>query len=116
MVGENIFIWQKSNGNCPVSSDTIIVIRDNVVIPNAFSPNGDNSNDQFVIKGIESLGTIKLFVYNRWGSIVYEDNNYRNTWNGHNLAGEAMSDDTYFYVIQKENGKEIKGYILIKRD
>ncbi len=116
LVGENIFIWQKSNGNCPVSSDTIIVIRDNVVIPNAFSPNGDNSNDQFVIKGIESLGTIKLFVYNRWGSIVYEDNNYRNTWNGHNLAGEAMSDDTYFYVIQKENGKEIKGYILIKRD
>lgn len=116
VVGDNIFIWQLSNGVCPVNSDTLLIHRENIVIPNAFSPNGDQVNDNFFIKGIESLGEVKLFVYNRWGSIVHESSSYSNGWNGTSPDGKELSDDTYYYVIKTGNGTEIKGYVLIKRD
>ncbi len=61
-------------------------------IINIITPNGDGSNDYFVI---ENLGTVNyLIVYNRWGRVVYETANYKNDWNGGNL-----SDGVYYYLL-----------------
>ena len=79
-----------------------------IVIPNVFSPNSDGENDRFVIDGI--LGTSNTVrIYNRWGQIVFEANNYRNQWDG-----DEVSDGTYYYEVQVDGEpKAFTGHLTI---
>lgn len=70
-----------------------------IVIPNVFSPNGDGDNDTFYIDGIQGTNN-KVRIFNRWGQVVFEANNYRNTWDGRNVP-----DGTYFYEVVVEGGE-----------
>ncbi len=71
------------------------------VIPNVFTPNNDGFNDYFVIKNTESWN-IDLQVYDRWGVIVYKDENYKNNWDGKS-KGKDLADGTYYYIIKATN-------------
>ena len=108
--GENILKWTISNGTCPVSSDIITITYSDFNIPSGFSPNGDNKNDLFEIKGIESYPGTQLKVFNRWGMLVYSSADYQNQWDG-----DGLSDDTYYYELKITGSKEKHGYILLKR-
>ena len=65
-----------------------------IVVPNSFSPNGDNINDLFVIENLEGFKNVSLKVFNRWGRLLYQSDDYQNTWDGGNAT-----DGTYFYVL-----------------
>jgi gliding motility-associated-like protein len=84
----------------------------------AFTPNGDGINDLWLITNGNCLTTAKAQVYNRYGSKVFEDNNYRNTWNGM-YEGKPLPDGTYYYIISYQliNGKTVvlKGNLTILR-
>ncbi|WP_313271171.1 Ig-like domain-containing protein [Sphingobacterium sp.] len=92
----------------------INVLSNPLIVPNVITPNGDNINDKFVLKGIETYDRVSLTIINRWGNEVYRNANYDNNWEGLNLnAG------TYFYIIEttKNGVKEVvKGDVLIKRN
>lgn len=89
---------------------TYVVLPEDIVIPNVFTPNGDGLNDQFVIENIQFYRN-QLTVFNRWGQAVYEASNYRSQWNGSDL-----SDGTYFYVlILTDRGTEFTGHVTILR-
>ena len=77
-------------------------------IPNVFTPNGDNENDNFIIQliGATYLESLRVQVFNRWGqevagskfdvqSLVSE----AVIWNGTTNAGNKASEGTYFYVV-----------------
>ncbi|WP_366885059.1 gliding motility-associated C-terminal domain-containing protein [uncultured Chitinophaga sp.] len=51
-------------------------------MPNAFSPNGDESNDVFRPKMYDDVHNYQLRIYNRWGSLVFRANDPGNGWNG----------------------------------
>ncbi len=100
------------------------------LIPNAFSPNGDNVNDKFVITGIEDKQESKLEVFNRWGTLVYRSKgqNYENDWDGKSTessmvsAGEDLPNGTYYYVFTVKINREGKvidrkysGFIELRR-
>ncbi|MFZ4456783.1 MAG: DUF7507 domain-containing protein [Bacteroidales bacterium] len=92
---------------------TVTVAPNRLVIPNAFSPNGDGINDQFVIGGLANFDDAKLIVYNRWGNEVYKSETYRNDWNGYGL-----NNGTYYYLLNLTTGGKSyqhKGWILIER-
>jgi len=75
-------------------------------IPNVFTPNGDNVNDKFVIaEGNVACNIESLYIYNRWGKLVYKQTGKNiQPWDGkHN--GQALPAETYFYYIE---GKGIK--------
>ncbi|MBC7390916.1 MAG: gliding motility-associated C-terminal domain-containing protein, partial [Opitutaceae bacterium] len=108
--GENILKWTISNGICPISSDIITITYSDFNIPSGFSPNGDNKNDFFEIRGIESYPGTQLKVFNRWGMMVYSSSDYQNQWDG-----DGLSDDTYYYELKIVGSKEKHGYILLKR-
>ena len=109
--------------NIPTCADTIcktIVIEDEIsfIIPNVFTPNGDNDNDNFVIQltGAALIKSFKAEVYNRWGQTVksvkfkVESFNQQLTlWDGRTTAAAIAPEGTYFYVISYETLKgEIK--------
>lgn len=69
-------------------------------VPNAFSPNGDGLNEEWVIEGLGKYPNTSVKVFNRWGSSMFVDNDgYRARWDGtHN--GVPLPAATYYYVIE----------------
>lgn len=80
-----------------------------IEIPNVFTPNSDGLNDFFVIENGQYLDN-SLIIYNRWGMVVYETVNYRNTWRGTDLP-----DGTYYYVFRLAKGGEYAGHVTLLR-
>lgn len=118
--GENIFVWTVSNGVCEQQRDTIIIqyeiCPDTVLfVPEGFSPNGDGVNDVFVISGANGK-KVGVQIFNRWGSKVYESNNYQNDWGGTNDDKKELLDATYYYIITVEGeAKARTGYLTLWR-
>jgi large repetitive protein len=81
-------------------------------IPNAFSPNGDDMNEIWVVKNLENYPDNDLTIINRWGNEVYKQKSYRNTWNG-----SSLSAGTYYYILRvklcNNEEKTLKGFIMI---
>lgn len=83
---------------------------DDFVIPNVFTPNKDGINDEFFIIASKKVKEFKIYVYDRWGNVVYEADNIEKHWNGLNPLGKQVSDGVYGYVlkIKSFSNKEIR--------
>jgi gliding motility-associated-like protein len=79
-------------------------------IPNVITPNNDGSNDSFDLTG---LLVDNIEIYNRWGKLVYNKNNYVNEWIGQNNEGKLLPDSTYFYALKLQSGEIKTGWILV---
>ena len=69
-----------------------------VIIPNVMTPNSDGTNDLFIITNLEEWENKELIILNRWGNVVYYNNDYQNDWNG-TYEGKPLSDGVYFGVL-----------------
>lgn len=105
-----------STNGCGSSSDTANVsVYKKVMIPNAFSPNGDGINDNWNIKGLTSYDNYKLLVFNRYGQLVFESKNYSQPWNG-TFNEKPLPAATYYYVLDLGVGLPVtSGYVAILR-
>ena len=94
--------WVNVTSNGCSSSDTIIVNTKNCncsfIIPNAFSPNADGIHDKWILYNTNCFQQINVAVYNRYGSIVYKKDNYKNDWEG-TYKSKMLPDGTYYYVV-----------------
>lgn len=89
---------------------------DEFLIHTGISPNGDDINDNWIIKGIENFPNNIVYVQNRWGNRVFEMPGYRSTWDG-TWNEMPLPDGTYFYVLDLfGDGRDIRrGYLQIHR-
>lgn len=67
--------------------------------PKVFTPNSDGFYDKWVVVNGTCAKVVKVNVYNRWGGLVYNSENYRNDWEG-TYKGKTLPDGTYYYVIE----------------
>ena len=86
----------------------IVGVDSTLFIPKGFSPNGDGINDGFVIGGIKLGEKVELMVFNRWGSVVYANQDYKNDWKGETNTGvrvlgngQGLPDGTYYYMVTR---------------
>lgn len=114
-LGENILVWTISNGTCPSNSDSVRIQVLDLLVPTGFSPNGDGTNDTWVIRGGQNFGTVRVQVFNRWGNQVFHSTDYNNDWRGQSDNGADLADDTYYYILNLGDGTESNGYVVIKR-
>lgn len=91
-----------------ISEDDVTIIVEQLYrlyIPNIFSPNGDNVNDQLIISGDENLTMIHKFqVFDPWGELVFEAREFlpdgaQPAWDGR-FHGELMKPGVFVYVIE----------------
>ena len=75
------------------------MVHGNCLFPEAITPNGDDVNDEFKIICLEGQDGIHLWIFNRWGTEVYADENYQHNWDG-TSKGDPLTAGTYFYVIE----------------
>jgi gliding motility-associated-like protein len=106
-------------GACTTSLVTIDVAGD-IIVYNGFSPNPDSYNPYFRIANISLFEPEnKVSIFNRWGSEVFEVDNYNNDTNrfeGKNNNGNELPSGTYFYKIEFTSGREtMTGYLTLKK-
>lgn len=98
---------------CQDTACQTIIIHDQprLDIPNVFTPNGDNVNDEFYFPA-EAISEFKSIVYDRWGKKVFEFNSITDRWTGVNYKNDRLcSDGVYFYSYNgtSTNGKTYSG-------
>lgn len=117
-----LYYYQITDGNFTIN-DSIIISEDQVecgsqlTFYKGITPNGDGTNDTWIIDGITNFSECNVLIYNRWGDLVWNKKNYDNVsvvWEGKNNAGNALQDATYFYLVEA-GGKTYKGYVEITR-
>ena len=107
----NIKFQVKDENNCEANSgDYEITIESEdivLVLPNAFTPNGDGKNDEFKIVAINTLGQKSFLyfeIYNRNGKLLTNKiTDYKAGWNGRSLAGDMQDMGVYFVKLVKLN-------------
>jgi gliding motility-associated-like protein len=103
----NYLVVYSDSNNCK-NSNTIqikaLCNNSNVFVPNTFSPNADGSNDVFYPRGIGINRTRVLRIFNRWGEIIFERqdfpvNNAMYGWDG-TSRGIKANADVYIYQLE----------------
>lgn len=75
----------------------------------------DGRNDFFRVRCIEGTNN-RLTIFNRWGQLVYETENYQNDWNGVDIKGNPVPEGAYYYILEVNgagSGDQYKGHITI---
>jgi gliding motility-associated-like protein len=70
-------------------------------IPNTFTPNGDELNNEFkpTLSGSVAEENYSLYIYNRWGELLFESHNKNVGWNGA-FGNKICMPDTYIWKIE----------------
>lgn len=96
-------VTDPQNSNCSYKNNVTITTYEincgepDIFIPNAFSPNDDNENDEFQIRG-KVLESIELKIYNRWGEMVFETNDLNKAWDGQ-FDGKKVDQAVFVYQL-----------------
>ena len=99
--------------SCVGTGTVNVQVIDNVDVPNAFTPNGDGTNDTWDIPGLILYPNCVVSVYNRYGTRVYYSVGYPKSWDG-TYSGHALPTGTYYYIIDlKINKPTIAGPVTI---
>jgi gliding motility-associated-like protein len=115
--GLDSFQYEVSNST---GRDTAWVFIDVECLPfsisQGLSPNGDGLNDRFIINSLTDYPDHEIFIFNRWGNIVFRTKNYTNDWEG-TFNGNPLPDGTYFYIIELNNARNevFNGYFILMR-
>jgi gliding motility-associated-like protein len=101
--------------NCIYRRSVFVPLKDGCIfIANAITPNGDGSNDTWVIGGLDGYSAAHVQVVNRYGQLVFESNGYANPWRG-TLNNEPLPPADYYYVVSYDKSKEpLTGVVSIK--
>lgn len=99
-----------ANGCTDFITVTIEVVSETIV-PNVITANGDGVNDFLVFKGL--VPNTSLLILNRWGNVIYQTDNYDNSWNGKDMSGNFVTEGVYTYSISIPNGNKKHGFIHV---
>lgn len=111
------WVLVSDQGGCTVADTIVLTQPDTVIvpeppiqpsdttllIPNAFTPNGDGFNDLYVIRGlIPDHVENEFFVFDFRRQLVYSAKNYNNNWNGLDNNGKRLLTGTYYGVFKSK--------------
>lgn len=87
-----------------------------VIIPNTFTPNGDNYNDTWILGNMELYPNAEVKVFNKWGTEIFSSEGVYNPWDG-TYDGNALPSAVYYYIIYLNNEENNKytGTVTIVR-
>jgi large repetitive protein len=84
-------------------------------VPTGFTPNGDGTNDVWNIPNADQYPDMEVFIYNRWGNLIFESIGYRVPWDGTNKGKDLPAASYYFVIDYKDGSEAINGTVTIIR-
>ncbi len=111
ITNETTFYLMVTDANGCSSTDQVTIFMDDsfvFFVPNIFSPNGDNENDVFYVRG-QGFKSISINIFNRWGQKVFESDDVNTGWDG-TFNGQEMNTGVFVYYINLElyNGDKVQ--------
>jgi len=105
-------VYVKDLLGCGTKSKIINVLG----APNFFTPNGDGYHDFWNIKGVSRplSSKIKIAIFDRFGKLLVSINPLTQGWDG-TFQGQAMPSTDYWYVIEIDNSRVVKGHFSLLR-
>ena len=88
-------------------------------IPNSFSPDEDDLNDEFGVSYECELESYSLRIFDRWGELLFETNNPINKWNG-SLKGTSLAGGIFVYrlsyksIYEQEEIKKVGKIVMLR--
>lgn len=91
---------------------------------NAVTPNNDGMNDYLFFDGLRDIFTnFKLYIYSRWGRLIWEGDNNSENWFGQSSKGAELHigdapDGTYFYILDLNDAdypNPLTGFVYLTR-
>jgi gliding motility-associated-like protein len=110
------YVTTLSYGSCQVTDTATVTYEYDIYNPTGITPDGNGEHDVWVIRNIENFPNANVKIYNRWGSLLFESNDYINEqWDG-TYEGEELPVASYYYIIDLGNGADLlSGAISIFR-
>ncbi|WP_343522098.1 PKD domain-containing protein [Pedobacter sp.] len=100
---------------CSATSKVLVKVLQALNPPNTFTPNGDNVNDTWNIKYLDSYPNATVEIFNRNGLKVFSSKGYKVPFDG-TYQNEPLPTGVYYYIINPQNGrKTITGPLTIIR-
>ena len=105
IIGDSVWVIVTATdliSGCSASDSVLICATDlpGIYIPTAFTPDGDTDNDVVYLLGDLDEYDLKLFrIYNRWGELVFETNDFSIGWDG-TYKKTAQEMDVYVYYVK----------------
>jgi len=102
LTGGDYLVEVTDNHGCFISKSVFVDVTFRIFAPTGFSPNNDGYNDVFELRGLGTdLKEFELTIFNRWGEIVFETNDFTIPWNGtlYN-TGNTLPMDVYTWQSQ----------------
>jgi len=94
---------------CTITEDIVVELAGTsgcLEIQTIITPNNDGYNDTWIIRNIDLFPNAEVFVYNRWGELVFHSRNLlTDEWDG-TSGGKQLPTDSYHYVLHLHNGSE----------
>ncbi len=104
--GDHTVTVTDANGCVQLLTVTLGVVGiDCLRIYEIITPNGDGRNDTWRLRNAELYPDAEVFVYSRWGKLVYHSRNAGDEWDG-TYNGKLLPNDSYHYVIHLNDGSE----------
>jgi len=103
----HVSVWK----NECIASDSIYISKSQIkaYLPTAFTPNGDGINDYFKPVSSEPLSEYQLFIFDRWGEVVFQSSDFEQGWDGR-FKGEILVSNIYswklVYTVYNKQGSE----------
>jgi gliding motility-associated-like protein len=103
-------VYVRDTNGCRVVTEEIWLLN----YPHYFTPNGDGIHDNWYIKNSENEPHFKVYIYDRYGKLITGFPSGSIGWDG-TLNGKLLFSDDYWFVIQREDGRILKGHFTLKR-
>ena len=114
-----LIAWQY-DPSCADTFSLSVTAVDRLIIPTAFTPDGDGVNDFWELPNIDVIySENSVIIFNRWGSVVYESDQGKyalNPWKG-DYKGKPLPVGTYYFIIKvdKDEEHDLKGSVTVVR-
>jgi gliding motility-associated-like protein len=103
-------------GKSECSSVDVFVDQEAVItVPNAFSPDGDGLNDVFKAYTPNSFASYNLYIYDRWGQLIFESEKPEEGWDGKVNNNDAPEGSYVWLLVYQIDAKGIEKEQLKKQ-
>ncbi|WP_235047079.1 T9SS type B sorting domain-containing protein [Winogradskyella psychrotolerans] len=105
-------VYIRDKNNCGVTDALVSVIG----FPKFFTPNADDKNDYWQVKGVSSLfqSNSSVLIFDRYGKLLKELDPLSVGWDG-TLNGEMMPNSDYWFKVKLQDGRTFTNHFSLKR-
>ncbi len=94
---EGLYNITIGNEDCSASQSISITCPCDLWLPNIFTPNNDGINDDFFPIASSTLDSFSMYIYDRWGSLIYYTDSHI-PWNGR-YKGRHAASGVYYCIV-----------------